>query len=122
MEKVKERKRRIEESIFFGVMGEREKKAADMIYNRKQGSKLTGSDVKDLHAAVSAQKAKAEKEAGEMVKQDKQKVETVIQVLEEKQFGELEKIPEKKERVLPLPPLANFEESLDSTVLAKASI
>ena len=68
LEKVQERKRRIEESIFFGGMGEREKKVADMIYNKKQGSKLTGSDVKDLHAALSAQKVEIEKEVGVMVK------------------------------------------------------
>ena len=54
LEKVQERKRRIEESIFFGVMGEREKKVADMIYNKKQGNKLAGSDVKELHVAISA--------------------------------------------------------------------
>ena len=39
--------------MYFGILGAEEKKTADILYNRKEGSKLTGSDVKALHMAIS---------------------------------------------------------------------
>ena len=53
LKKVQERKRKIEESIYFGILGERERETADAIYNKKQGNRLSGSDVKELHVALS---------------------------------------------------------------------
>ena len=62
LEKVQERKRRIEEFIYFGLLGEKERKTADTIYNKKQGNEITGSDVKELYAAISVEKSQKEKE------------------------------------------------------------
>ena len=35
LDNIQERKRRIEESIYFGILGENERKTADTIYNKK---------------------------------------------------------------------------------------
>ena len=36
------------------MLAERERRIANILYNRKEGSKLTGVDVKQLHTAISA--------------------------------------------------------------------
>ena len=37
LQSIQKRKRRIEEFIHFGLLGEKERKTADTIYNKKQG-------------------------------------------------------------------------------------